>query len=257
MAPADGAVLAAAAALAGAVNSMAGGGTLISFPALVHGGGFPRVEANATSAAALWPGAWGAIGGYRKDLAGSGRLLAALAVPSLLGGGLGAWLLLVTGERAFGYLVPWLVAFATVLFACSARIAARFGAGEEGRDPRPGPLALACQFAVAVYGGYFGAGIGILMLAMLGTLGMRDIHRMNGVKMVQGMLINAVAIGIFACVGDLIRWPEAILMAAAAALGGFLGARLARRIPAGAVRGIVTAIGFVVAGYEFWHVYVR
>ena len=252
---AEGAVLAAAAAVAGAVNSVAGGGTLLTFPALRFGADLlPRV-ANATSTAALWPGAWGAIGGYRKDLAGSGRFLAALAVPSLLGGGLGAWLLLVAGERAFGFIVPWLVIFATVLFAISARIAARFGAGEEGRDPRPGPLALLYHFGVAVYGGYFGAGIGILMLAMLGTLGMRDIRRMNGVKMVQGMLINVVAIAVFVAAGDLIRWPEAILMAMAALGGGFAGASLSRRVPPEAVRGLVIATGLVVAGAEFWRAY--
>lgn len=252
---AEGALLAVAAAAAGAVNSVAGGGTLLTFPALRFGADLlPRV-ANATSAVALWPGAWGAIGGYRKDLAGSGRFLAVMAVPSLLGGGLGAWLLLVTEERTFGCLVPWLILFATVLFALSGRIAARFGAGEGSGDPRPGPLALLYQFAVATYGGYFGAGIGILMLAMLGTLGMRDIHRMNGVKMVQGMLINAVAISIFVFAGDLIRWPEAILMAVAALLGGFAGARLSKRVPRGAIRGIVIATGLVVAGVEFWRAY--
>jgi len=251
----QGALLAVAAAAAGAVNSVAGGGTLISFPALVHGGGLSYTQANATSTVALWPGAWGAIGGYRKDIAGSERFVAALAVPSLLGGGLGAWLLLATGERAFALVVPWLILFATILFALSARIAARFGAGEGGGDPRPGPVAIVYQFGVAVYGGYFGAGIGILMLAMLGTLGMRDIHRMNGVKMIQGMLINAVAIAIFVFFGSLVRWPEAILMAVAALLGGFAGARLSKRVPKGAIRGLVIGTGLVVAGVEFWKAY--
>lgn len=249
---AEGAVLAAAAAAAGAINSVAGGGTLVSFPALVHGGGLSYTEANATSTVALWPGAWGAIGGYRKDVAGSERFVAAMAVPSVLGGGLGAWLLLATGERTFALVVPWLILFATLLFALSGRIAARIGAGGEGGDPRPGPLALAYQFGVAVYGGYFGAGIGILMLALIATLGMRDIHRMNGVKMIQGMLINAVAIAIFVFAGDLVRWPEAILMAAAALLGGFAGARLSKRVPAAWIRGIVIATGLAVAGAEFW-----
>lgn len=251
----EGALLAAAAAAAGAVNSVAGGGTLISFPALVHGGALSYTEANATSTLALWPGAWGAIGGYRRDVAGAERFVAALAVPSLLGGGLGAWLLLATGERAFAVVVPWLILFATVLFALSGRIAARFGAGEGGGDPRPGPKALLYQFAVAVYGGYFGAGIGILMLALLGTLGMRDIHRMNGVKMIQGMLINAVAIVIFVAFGSLVRWPEAVLMAIAALLGGFAGARLSKRVPREAIRGLVIATGAAVAAVEFWKAY--
>lgn len=251
MTPTEGALLCAAAAAAGAVNSVAGGGTLLSFPALRAAGLLPRV-ANATSAVALWPGAWGAIGGYRKDLAGARGLVIALAVPSLLGGGLGAWLLLVTEERTFGFIVPWLVLFATALFAFSGRIAARFGGGPGEGDPRPGPRTLLYQFAVAVYGGYFGAGIGILMLAMLGTLGMRDIHRMNGVKMFQGMLINAVAIGVFVVTGDLVRWPEAGVMAAGALVGGYLGARVAKRVPKGAIRGFVIATGLVVAGVEFW-----
>lgn len=251
---AEGALLAAAAAAAGAVNSVAGGGTLISFPALVHGAGMDLRPANATSTVALWPGAWGAIGGYRKDLAGSRRLVAGLAAPSLVGGALGAWLMVATGEAAFARIVPWLILFATVLFAASGRIAARFGAGQGEGDPRPGAAAVAYQFLVAVYGGYFGAGIGILMLALLGTLGMRDIHRMNGVKMVQGMLLNAVAVAIFAWQG-LVRWPEAAVMAVAAVAGGFGGARLSKRIPAGLVRGIVVATGLVVSGVQFWKGY--
>jgi uncharacterized membrane protein YfcA len=252
---ASGAVLAAAAAVAGAVNSVAGGGTLITFPALVHGGGLPYTAANATSTIALWPGLWGAIGGYREDVAGSRRLVRALAVPSVLGGGLGAWLLLVSGERTFAILVPWLVLFATVLFALSGRIAARSGAGEGAGDPRPGPLSLLYQFGVGVYGGYFGAGIGILMLAMLGAVGMRDIHRMNGVKAIQGMLINFVACGIFVFAGNLVRWPEGLLMAVAATAGGFAGAKFARRAPREWVSGLVIGTGLVVAGVEFWRAY--
>jgi len=251
---AEGALLAAAAAAAGAVNSVAGGGTLISFPALVHGAGMDLRLANATSTVALWPGAWGAIGGYRRDLAGARRLVLGLAAPSLLGGGLGAWLMVETGEAAFGRIVPWLILFATVLFAASDRVAARFGSGGGAGDPRPGPGAILYQLLVAVYGGYFGAGIGILMLALLGTLGMRDIHRMNGVKMVQGMLINAVAIGVFSSQG-FVRWPEALLMAAAALAGGFGGATLSKRIPAGLVRGVVVATGIVVSGVQFWKAY--
>ena len=252
---AEGAVLAAAAAAAGAINSVAGGGTLLTFPALVHAGGLSYTQANATSTIALWPGLGGAVGGYRKDVAGSGRLLAALAVPSVLGGGAGAWILLATGERVFAAAVPWLVLFATLLFASSGRIAARAGADGGGADPRPGPASLLYQFGVGVYGGYFGAGIGILMLAMLGALGMRDLHRMNGIKAIQGMVINSVATVIFIAAGDLVRWPEGLLMMAAAILGGFAGARLAKRVPGGAIRGVVIAVGLLVAGAEFWKAY--
>jgi len=251
----EGAILAAAAAAAGAVNSMAGGGTLLSFPALVHGAGLDLRSANATSTVALWPGAWGAIGGYREDLAGSRRLVAGLALPSLAGGALGAWLLLVTDERTFGFLVPWLVLFATALFAASGRLAPAPAAGDGKGDPRPGPGTVAYQFGVAVYGGYFGAGIGILMLAMLGWIGMRDIHRMNGVKMAQGMLVNAIAILVFALSPGLVAWPEAAVMAVAAAAGGFGGARLARRVPRAGVRGFVVVAGLAVAAVEFARAY--
>ena len=251
MTPAEGAILAAAAAAAGAVNSVAGGGTLISFPALLAMGFDPKV-ANATSTVALWPGAWGAMGGYRKDLAGARPMLVRFGIPSLLGGGLGAWLMVSTSRETFAFLVPWLVLFATVLFAASERIAAWWGAREGDAEKAAGPGVLLYQFAVAVYGGYFGAGIGILMLAALSLLGMRDIHRMNGVKMTLGMLINAVAIAIFVCAGDLVRWPEGILMAVAALLGGFGGARLAKRVPRGWIRALVIATGLVVAAEEFW-----
>jgi uncharacterized membrane protein YfcA len=251
----EGALLAAAAAVAGAVNSVAGGGTLLTFPALVHAGGLTYTEANATSTVALWPGLFGAVGGYRKDLEGSRRFVATMAAPSLLGGGAGAWLLLATGERTFALVVPWLILFATLLFALSGRIAARFGPGAGEGDPRPGPGAVLYQLGVGVYGGYFGAGIGILMLAMLGTLGMRDIHRMNGVKAILGVLINMVATAVFVLAGSLVRWPEGLLMAAAAILGGAAGARLSKRVPREGVRGFVIATGFAVAGVEFWKAY--
>jgi len=258
MEPTEAAVLAVAAAAAGAVNSMAGGGTLLSFPALVYGAGLDLRVANATSTVALWPGTMGAIGGYRKDLVGARGLVLRLAVPSLVGGGLGALLLLRTGERTFSLLVPWIVLLATALFAASERIAARFGAGRGEGDPRPGPGTMLYQFGVSVYGGYFGAGAGILMLAALGTIGMRDVHRMNGVKMFQGMLINAVAIVVFVFASPpVVAWPQAVLMAVAAALGGFGGATLAKRIPKGAIRGIVVAAGLAVAGVEFWKAYAR
>ena len=259
---AEGAILAAAAAAAGAVNSVAGGGTLLSFPALHRhfaAAGFSGNAgqwANATSTVALWPGTFGAMAGYRKDMAGSGPLLLRFSLPCLLGGGLGAWLVLLSGERVFTLLVPWLILGATVLFALSGRIARALEVREGAEAERPRPAILLYQFGVSLYGGYFGAGIGILMLAALSLMGMRDIHRMNGVKMFLGMLINAVATVVFAASG-LVRWPEAILMAAAAVAGGFVGAALSRRVPREAVRGIVIAVGFLAAGAEFWQAYSR
>ena len=250
----QGAILAAAAAAAGAVNSVAGGGTLLSFPALVHGVSMDYTAANATSTVALWPGTWGAMAGYRREMAGSGPMLLRFALPCLVGGGLGAALLLLSGETVFRAIVPWLILGATLLFAFSGRISRGIEAREGAAAERPGAAALLYQFGVAVYGGYFGAGIGILMLAALSLMGLREIHRMNGVKMFLGMLINAVAIAIFAAWG-LVRWPEALLMAAAALLGGFAGARISRLVSAAAVRGFVVAAGLAVSGVEFWKRY--
>jgi uncharacterized membrane protein YfcA len=251
----EGAILAASAVAAGAVNAVAGGGTLISFPALHHHFGAGGAQlANATSTVALWPGTWGAMAGYRREMRGSGPLLARFALPCLLGGGLGAWLVVVSGERVFTLLVPWLILGATLLFAFSGRIARALEVRGGPDGERPGPALLLYQFGVALYGGYFGAGIGILMLAALSLMGMRDIHRMNGVKMFLGMLINAVAIAVF-CATGLVRWPEAGLMAAAAVAGGFLGASLSRRVSRDLVRSVVIGVGFLVAGAEFWRAY--
>jgi uncharacterized membrane protein YfcA len=243
---ADGALLAGAAAAAGAVNAVAGGGTLLSFPALL--GMMDARAANATSTVALWPGSVAAAAGYREELAGSRPFVRALLLPSLLGGAAGAVLFFHTNEAAFRAVVPWLVLFATALFALSDRVGKWCAArGDAGEGARPGPRAWLFQFAVAIYGGYFGAGIGVLMLAALAILGLRDIHRMNGVKTVLGTVINGVAVAIFAATG-LVRWPEALLMAVAAAAGGYLGARVGRRIPRAVVRGLVILSGLAVAG---------
>jgi uncharacterized membrane protein YfcA len=254
---AEGALLAAAAAAAGAVNSVAGGGTLISFPALHHHFGAQGAQlANATSTVALWPGMWGAMAAYRKDMKGSRPLLLRFAIPCVAGGALGAWLVPVSGERVFALLVPWLILGATLLFAFAARIG-RFLERKEGADPeKPGPAVLLYQFGVSIYGGYFGAGAGILMLAALSLMGMHDIHRMNGVKVFLAMLLNAVAIVVFAGYG-LVRWPEAGLMAVAALLGGYVGASLSKKVSRDAVRGVVIVVGFVMAGVEFWSAYAR
>jgi uncharacterized membrane protein YfcA len=243
---ADGALLAGAAAAAGAVNAVAGGGTLLSFPALL--GTMDARAANATSTVALWPGSVAAVAGYREELKGSRPFVLGLLWPSLLGGAAGAVLVFHTDEAAFRAVVPWLVLFATALFAASERIGAWCVAGGgAGEAARPGARAWLFQFAVAVYGGYFGAGIGVLMLAALSILGLRDIHRMNGMKTVLGTAVNGIAVAVFSATG-LVRWPEALLMAVAAAAGGYLGARVGRRIPRGVVRGLVILSGLAVAG---------
>ena len=251
-----------AAAIGGAINAIAGGGTLVTFPALV-GLGVPAIVANATSTVALWPGAIASMYGYRHELAGVQSWAVRFAVPSLLGGLVGALLLLRTPDDRFDQIVPWLVLGATLLFVVQRPLmsAIRRRSIDPGRpeqppshesrvtshvDPATRPptvTLLLFQFLVAVYGGYFGAGIGILMLAALGFMGFTNIHRMNGLKNWGGLCINITAAVTFALLG-LVDWPVAIAMAAGAMLGGYAGSRLAQKVSQQWVRGAVIAIGF-------------
>jgi hypothetical protein len=240
------AVIMSAAFAAGMVNAVAGGGTLISFPALVWVGRDPLL-ANATNTLALWPGSLGGFWGYRREVAGAGRWAVWLFGPSLLGGITGAVLLLRTGSKVFAGLVPWLIMGATLLIAANepiARWAAR--AGGEHRSRAWWIAGATFQYLVGVYGGYFGAGIGILMLAALGLLGMTDIHQMNGLKNFLALLINGVAALYFAWSGAVI-WSDGLVMAAAAVCGGLSGAALARWLGRGVVRRVVVVIGALMA----------
>jgi uncharacterized membrane protein YfcA len=215
-----------AAAIGGAVNSIAGGGTLVTFPALVALG-VPAIVANATSTVALWPGALGSLWGYRSELAGVKAWAVRFALPSLAGGLAGALLLLRTPPDRFDALVPFLVLGATLLFlaqrpimaALRRRVAPEAAVVLDPASRAPGAALLLFQFGVAIYGGYFGAGIGILMLAALGFMGFTNIHRMNGLKNWGGLCINEIAAVTFA-LQDIVDWPVAIAMAVGAALGG-------------------------------------
>jgi uncharacterized membrane protein YfcA len=250
------ALIVLAALIGGMMNSIAGGGTLLTFPALIALG-IPPINANATSTVALWPGALGSMWGYRGELRGSRRWAVGFALPSLLGGIAGAWLLLRTPPDRFAGLVPWLVLGATFLFMVQrpvmrwmARRSTRTGTAETldsdhtitGRWP-PASI-LAYQFLVAVYGGYFGAGVGILMLAALGFMGLNNIHRMNGLKNWGGMCMNAVAAAMFAF-SSLVSWPVALAMAAGAVSGGYIGSRTAQRVAQNLVRAAVVGIGLL------------
>lgn len=237
-----------AAAVGGAMNAIAGGGTLITFPAIVALG-VPPLIANATSTVALWPGAVGSMWGYRKELAGARPWAIRFAPPSLLGGALGAWLLLRTPPERFERIVPFLVLAATLLFLIQRPLMQRFrlGRGNEGtstgQEPHSPPWSFAVsQFGVGVYGGYFGAGIGILMLAVLGFMGLRNIHRMNGLKNWGGLCMNAVAAAMFAFSG-IVNWPVALAMAVGGLLGGYGGSRLAQAVGQERVRRAVVVIG--------------
>jgi uncharacterized membrane protein YfcA len=237
-----------AAVAAGAINSVAGGGTLISFPSLVAFGQ-PEIISNATNTAALWPGSLSSALGYRKDTALSRDLLALLLAPSLAGGLLGAFILVVTPPAIFRVIVPFLILFATLVFAGRKFIAQKFASQklEEGRVAPFGRIwGFFFQLFVATYGGYFGAGIGILMLGSLGVMGLRDIHVMNALKTALAALINVTAFVFFAVKG-LVVWPLAILMAVGSITGGYFGARGAKRVNQNILQLFIVAAGLVVS----------
>ena len=236
-----------AAFIAGAINSVAGGGTLVSFPALIWVG-LPSTIANATSTVAIWPGSLGAMFGYRKDLRGLPTSTYALIVPSLIGGIIGAVLLVMTPTEVFDKLIPLLILFATILFMLQEPVQRLVKTTGKAHAGSKGWLigAMLFQFAVAVYGGYFGAGIGILMLAAFGIMGFTDIHQMNGLKNFLALCINGVAAAYFIWNG-MVSWPHALLMAVGAIFGGVWGAGVARRIGPKAVRRVVIIVGFTMA----------
>jgi uncharacterized protein len=250
--------LIAAAAAAGAINAVAGGGTLITFPTLLLFG-TPPVTANATSTLALMLGTGGSVFGYRRYLPAIKKWLWRFAAVSIVGGLIGSALLTHTEEKIFARLVPFLILFATILFL-SQGLVRRLALGQDGLDGtekrRHVFAAIAFQFIVAIYGGYFGAGIGILMLASLGFLGLRDIHEMNALKTVLSTLINFVAAAWFIGAG-LIHWPKAGLMTVGALGGYFLGAHYSQCISQKAVRHIITVIGFTLAAVTFYREFMR
>jgi uncharacterized membrane protein YfcA len=249
-----------AAAAGGAINAVAGGGTLVTFPALLLFG-TPPLIANATSTLALVIGTSGGIYGYRQHLAPVRLLLWRFAPVSVLGGLIGAVLLTRTSNQTFSNLVPFLILFATLLFM--AQGAFRRFANLHGPPASDGRHHVCClwgavpfQLGVAIYGGYFGAGIGILMLASLGFIGLTNIHEMNTLKTILTSLINLVAAGLFICAG-LIHWPKAAVMTAGALLGYFLGSHYAQRIPQQYVRHLITLIGLLISAVTFYKQFLR
>ena len=236
----------AAAFFAGAVNSVAGGGTLITFPALIWLG-LPSVTANATSTVSIWPGSLGAMWGYRGELRAVETRLFALALPSVVGGLAGAALLRLTPAPVFDRLVPILILFATLLFMSQEPIQRWLGSATHAHHRRWWLIgAMMFQLLVGVYGGYFGAGIGILMLAALGIFGLTDIHQMNGLKNIFALCINGTAALYFISMG-MVSWTEVLVMATGAIAGGVWGAGVARRAGPRTVRWLVVGIGFAMA----------
>jgi hypothetical protein len=245
-------VIAAAAFTAGLINSIAGGGTLVSFPALVWLGRNP-VLANATSTVALWPASLAGVFGFRRELKGGLRWILLLGAPSLAGGMLGAFLLLRTPPNTFARLAPYLVLFATLLMTVQEPLSRRLRPVDaEGAKPSRAwwAGAIVFQFFVGVYGGYFGAGIGILMLAALGLLGFTDIHRMNGLKNFFAICIIGVAALYFIASGA-VNWVDVLVMTLAAIAGGYSGARLAYKLGRRFVRLAVIVTGFLMAAALF------
>ena len=238
-----------AAIIAGVINSVAGGGTLISFPSLVAFGE-PDIISNATNTAALWPGSLSSAVGYKKDTSVDRSLLAMLVVPSFIGGLLGAVILVITPESTFKLVVPFLILFATCLFATRRRLAQKLAMKtDRGQIKLRGRVwGFFFQLFVAAYGGYFGAGIGILMLGSLGVMGLRDVHVMNAMKTTLAAIINVTAFVFFALKG-LVVWPLAILMAAGAITGGYVGARSAKHIKESYLQVVIVVVGLIIAAW--------
>jgi uncharacterized membrane protein YfcA len=256
LAPIDYLIPCLAAIAGGAINSLAGGGTLLTFPALYAVlGATPQasVIANATSTLALVPGSAAGMVGYWRELRPVRRWAWLLLGPSLVGGCLGALLVTQLDPRIFRALVPWLILTAALLFALQPTLSRFFGIGHDDRIvtlPRAAGVAF-FQLLIAIYGGYFGAGIGILMLSGLALMGLSDIHAMNGLKTLLAVAINGISVLIFVASG-VVHWPLALSMAVASIIGGYAGARLAVRLNRRLVRHLVVAIGFGLASYYFW-----
>ena len=244
----------AAGALGGALNSVAGGGSFIAFPALLFTG-VPPIPANATNTIALWTGAAASGGAYRKRLDVPRRVLIPLLAASLTGGVTGALLLLKTPAPTFMRVLPWLTLSATLLFAFGRMIAGgRKSVIEHQTTGAALGTATLFQFCVGIYGGYFGGGMGIVMLAMLAALGMTDIHAMNAFKSVMGSVINGVAVITFIVAGA-VYWRHGIVMIVGAIAGGYMGAHYAMKLPQVWIRWFVVMVGTAMTVYFFWKAY--
>jgi hypothetical protein len=242
-----------AAVLAGIMNSVAGGGSFISFPALIFTG-VPPIPANATNTVAVWPGSVASVGSYRKHLPKSPRVMAPLITISIIGGVLGAVLLLHTPQATFMSLVPYLFGIATLLFAFGRRLAKKLGQVVKPTGPPSWPTVVGltlAQFFIALYGGFFGGGMGILMLAMLEMIHIEDIHAMNGLKALLGSAINGAAVVTFIAAKQ-VEWPQAIVMIVGAIAGGYGGAHFAQKLDPRWVRAAVIAVGAGMTVYFLW-----
>jgi uncharacterized membrane protein YfcA len=235
----------------GALNSVAGGGSFIGVPALLSVG-VPAVAANATTTLAMWPGSLSSTIAYRQEIARARHWLMTLGAASLAGGLVGGWLLIRTSDQRFLQLLPWLMLAAAVTFTLGGRVADRLLRKAKAETPArhvPAWIVL-FQFVVAIYGGYFGGGMGIMMLAAFSIAGMTDIHEMNGIKTLAAVAINGVALVEFVANGA-IAWAPGLVMVGGAIIGGYYGAFLARRVSPHVVRAIVIVIAWTMTAYFF------
>jgi len=236
--------LIAAALAAGLMNSVAGGGSFLTFPALVFTG-VPSIIANATSTVALFPGVLASAWAYRKEIEALDIPVKPAVVASIAGGITGALLLLSTSQKAFDAVIPWLLLAATIVFATGPRVTTMFK-----RKPWVGPKALVIfHYFVGIYGGYFGGAVGIIMLAVWSLAGLRDIHAMNAGRTLLGGVMNAAAVVLF-IIARKVSWAQAWVMLIAAVIGGYAGARIARRVNPSLIRaGIIILGAFVTIAF--------
>lgn len=235
------------AVIAGALNSVAGGGSFFTFPMLLFTGMNPII-ANATNTMALWPGNIAGVFAFKKELKANRHKLPVFITTSLIGSGIGALLLLATPEATFSWLIPYLLLFATVLFAFSNTMTKLLHKWRSVHVGSTGSIIL--QLVIAAYGGYFGGGMGIMMLAMLSFMGLTNIHEMNALKTLLATTINAIAVLIFIIAG-IIAWPQAVIMITGAVMGGYGGAYYSKRVSASKVRKFVILNGFIMTVYFF------
>lgn len=254
MSPHSAIVLFIAGALGGALNAVAGGGSFVAFPALLFTG-VPPIPANATNCFALWVGTTASGGAYRERLNISRRVLVPLIFISVIGGVAGAILLLKTPAHTFMRVLPWLMLGATLLFAFGKKISGN-RPSSLAHDATTTALFWACvfEFFVAIYGGYFGGGVGIINLAMLTALGMTDIHAMNALKVVLGAVINGVAVVTFIAAHAIV-WPEGTVMTVGAVIGGYSAAHFSQRLPQSWIRVFVILVGAGMTLYFFYKAY--
>ncbi len=248
----DAFILFAAALLAGLANSISGGGSFISFPALLLTG-VPPIQANTTNAAAIWPGVIASTIAYRREVSAHRGLLPLLTVVGIAGGLTGARILLRTPQSTFLHLVPWLLLIGTLLFIFGVRVA-RWVRRRTEQHPRVSALTrgvtVILLYLIAVYIGYFGAGVAILIAAVFALMGLESMHAINGLRTYLVSIANLVAVATFILAGAIL-WPQALVMVVGTAIGGYTGAHFARKMNPRRVRQFVILVGFVTAAYFF------